>query len=50
MDKHRESKKESKQPADGRKAYEAPELKDMGAVKELTNTAFVTAGTDSGYS
>ena len=35
---------------DARLRYEAPELVDRGDVSSLTQTAFVTAGTDSGYS
>jgi hypothetical protein len=35
---------------DRREEYQPPELKDLGNITELTQTAFVTAGTDSGYS
>jgi len=35
---------------DARRPYEAPVLVDCGDVSALTQTAFVTSGTDSGYS
>jgi hypothetical protein len=35
---------------DARRPYQAPELVDCGDAASLTQTAFVTAGTDSGYS
>jgi hypothetical protein len=35
---------------DRREQYEPPELKDLGDANKLTQTSFVTAGTDSGYS
>jgi hypothetical protein len=35
---------------DPRWPYEAPELVDCGDVASLTQSAFVTAGSDSGYS
>ncbi len=50
MEKHQALEKESERADDQRKSYEAPELKDLGPVTEVTETGATDPGADGIYS